>query len=73
MIPLCIAIFILTKPTSDTRSAQSIDDRVRPILESGSAIGSTKPVLLIIDEIDGATGGSGDNVRPSFSHFQVLG
>ncbi|KAH0830674.1 P-loop containing nucleoside triphosphate hydrolase protein [Lanmaoa asiatica] len=46
---------------SDTRSAQSIDDRVRPILESGSAIGSTKPVLLIIDEIDGATGGGGDN------------
>ncbi|KAF8559685.1 P-loop containing nucleoside triphosphate hydrolase protein [Imleria badia] len=45
---------------SDTRSAQSIEDRVRPILESGSAIGSTKPVLLIIDEIDGATGG-GDN------------
>lgn len=46
---------------SDTRSAQSIEDRVRPILESGSAVGSTKPVLLIIDEIDGATGG-GDNV-----------
>ncbi|KAI9571435.1 P-loop containing nucleoside triphosphate hydrolase protein [Boletus coccyginus] len=45
---------------SDTRSAQSIDDRVRPILESGSAVGSTKPVMLIIDEIDGATGG-GDN------------
>ncbi|KAN0077179.1 P-loop containing nucleoside triphosphate hydrolase protein [Tylopilus felleus] len=45
---------------SDTRSAQSIDDRIRPVLESGSAVGSTKPVLLIIDEIDGATGG-GDN------------
>ncbi|KAF8447842.1 P-loop containing nucleoside triphosphate hydrolase protein [Boletus edulis BED1] len=45
---------------SDTRSAQSVEDRVRPILESGSTIGSTKPVLLIVDEIDGATGG-GDN------------
>ncbi|KAF8556305.1 hypothetical protein OG21DRAFT_1409344, partial [Imleria badia] len=56
---------------SDTRSAQSVDDRVRPILESGSAVGSTKPVLLIIDEIDGATGG--DNVRRSFNHLQVSG
>ncbi|KIL00951.1 hypothetical protein PAXRUDRAFT_821161 [Paxillus rubicundulus Ve08.2h10] len=46
---------------SDARSAQVIDDRIRPTLESGSAIGSTKPVLLIIDEIDGATGGGGDN------------
>ncbi|KAF9227797.1 hypothetical protein BS17DRAFT_726296 [Gyrodon lividus] len=46
---------------SDARSAQVIDDRIRPALESGSAVGSTKPVLLIIDEIDGATGGSGDN------------
>ncbi|KIJ10510.1 hypothetical protein PAXINDRAFT_177467 [Paxillus involutus ATCC 200175] len=46
---------------SDARSAQVIDDRIRPALESGSAVGSTKPVLLIIDEIDGATGGGGDN------------
>ncbi|KAH7921370.1 P-loop containing nucleoside triphosphate hydrolase protein [Leucogyrophana mollusca] len=42
---------------SDARSAQVVDDRIRPALESGSAVGSTKPVLLIIDEIDGATGG----------------
>lgn len=46
---------------SDARSAQVIDDRIRPALESGSAVGSVKPMLLIIDEIDGATGG-GDNV-----------
>ncbi|KAF9246412.1 P-loop containing nucleoside triphosphate hydrolase protein [Melanogaster broomeanus] len=46
---------------SDARSAQVIDDRIRPALESGSAVGSTKPLLLIIDEIDGATGGGGDN------------
>lgn len=47
--------------SSDARSAQVVDDRIVPTLESGSAVGSTKPVLLIIDEIDGATGG-GDNV-----------
>lgn len=46
---------------SDARSAQVVDDRIRPALETGSAIGSSKPVLIIIDEIDGATGG-GDNV-----------
>ncbi|KAF7974845.1 hypothetical protein HWV62_11223 [Athelia sp. TMB] len=45
---------------SDARSAQVVDDRIRPALESGSAIGSSKPVLIVIDEIDGATGG-GDN------------
>lgn len=39
-----------------------VDDRIRPALESGSAIGKTKPVLLVIDEIDGATG-AGENVR----------
>ncbi|GLB34690.1 putative holliday junction DNA helicase ruvB N-terminus [Lyophyllum shimeji] len=45
---------------SDARSGSIVDDRIRPALESGSAVGSTKPVLLIIDEIDGATG-AGDN------------
>ncbi|CAK5277317.1 unnamed protein product [Mycena citricolor] len=45
---------------SDARSGSIVDDRIRPALESGSAVGSTKPVLLVIDEIDGATG-SGDN------------
>ena len=39
-----------------------VDDRIRPALESGAAIGSSKPVLVIVDEIDGATG-AGDNVR----------
>lgn len=48
-------------PHSDARSAQVIDERIRPALESGSAVGSVKPLLLIIDEIDGATG-CGDNV-----------
>lgn len=53
-------IFWLTRD-SDARSGSIVDDRIRPALESGSAVGSTKPVLLIIDEIDGATG-AGDNV-----------
>ena len=43
---------------SDARSAQAVDDRIRPALESGSTVGSSKPILVIIDEIDGATGGS---------------
>jgi chromosome transmission fidelity protein 18 len=38
-----------------------VDDRIRPALESGFAVGSAKPVLLVIDEIDGATG-TGENV-----------
>lgn len=48
---------------SDARSGAVVDDRIRPALESGAAIGSSKPVLVIIDEIDGATG-AGDTVRP---------
>ena len=39
-----------------------VDDRIRPTLESGAAIGSSKPVLVVVDEIDGATG-AGDSVR----------
>lgn len=39
-----------------------MDDRIRPVLESGAGIGSSKPVLVIVDEIDGATG-AGDSVR----------
>lgn len=38
-----------------------IDERIRPALESGSRIDSSKPTLVVIDEIDGATGG-GDSV-----------
>jgi chromosome transmission fidelity protein 18 len=44
---------------SDARSGQVVDERIRPALESGYAVGSSKPVLIVIDEIDGATG---DNV-----------
>ena len=51
-----------SRRASDARSGAVVDDRIRPALESGAAIGSSKPVLVIIDEIDGATG-AGDNVR----------
>ncbi|KAF9564421.1 hypothetical protein CPC08DRAFT_660610 [Agrocybe pediades] len=54
---------------SDARSGSIVDDRIKPALESGSAIGSTKPVLLVIDEIDGATG-AGDNAN-TFIHKLV--
>ncbi|KAI0672750.1 P-loop containing nucleoside triphosphate hydrolase protein [Trametes maxima] len=43
---------------SDARSADVVDERIRPALESGAKVGSTKPNLVVIDEIDGATGGS---------------
>ena len=43
---------------SDSRSAQIVDERIRPALESGSMVGSKKPTLMVIDEIDGATGGT---------------
>lgn len=58
--------FVQLGPYSDARSGSIVDDRIRPALESGAAVGSTKPVLLIIDEIDGATG-AGENVR-----FRIL-
>ncbi|KAI5124305.1 hypothetical protein M0805_008913 [Coniferiporia weirii] len=57
---------VLEINASDSRSGQIIDDRIRPVLESGSAVGSKKPVCVIIDEIDGATG-AGDN-SSSFVH-----
>ncbi|EKM54246.1 uncharacterized protein PHACADRAFT_210061 [Phanerochaete carnosa HHB-10118-sp] len=43
---------------SDARSAQIVDERIRPALESGATIGSSRPTLLVVDEIDGATGGT---------------
>jgi hypothetical protein len=53
----------LRKFPSDARSGQVVDERIRPALESGYAVGSSKPVLVVIDEIDGATG---DNVSSEF-------
>ncbi|KAG2020154.1 CHTF18 protein [Coprinopsis cinerea AmutBmut pab1-1] len=54
---------------SDARSGNVVDDRIRPTLEAGSTVGSTKPVLVVIDEIDGATG-AGDNSN-TFVHKLV--
>ncbi|KAJ8700036.1 Chromosome transmission fidelity protein 18 [Pleurotus ostreatus] len=54
---------------SDARSGQIVDDRIKPTLEAGATIGSKKPVLLIIDEIDGATG-AGDS-SATFIHKLV--
>lgn len=48
-----------------------VDDRIRPTLESGAAIGSSKPVLVVVDEIDGATG-AGDSVR-HVGHYAFYG
>ncbi|KAL0574691.1 Chromosome transmission fidelity protein 18 [Marasmius crinis-equi] len=54
---------------SDARSGQIVDDRIRPALEAGHGVRSSKPLLLVIDEIDGATG-AGDN-SGSFVHKLV--
>ncbi|KAF9265625.1 P-loop containing nucleoside triphosphate hydrolase protein [Marasmius fiardii PR-910] len=54
---------------SDARSGQIVDDRIRPTLEAGVGVKSSKPLLLVIDEIDGATG-AGDNAG-SFVHKLV--
>lgn len=59
---------MLTSISSDARSAQVVDERLRPALETGSAIGSARPILAVIDEIDGATGGT-DSVSRLFSFF----
>ncbi|KAG6820837.1 hypothetical protein H0H93_010664 [Arthromyces matolae] len=56
---------------SDARSGSIVDDRIRPALESGLAVGSSKPVLLIIDEIDGATG-AGENSNTFISKLVSL-
>lgn len=62
IIKLQPLVLRLTVIASDARSGNTIEDRIRPALEAGSAIGETRPVLVVIDEIDGATGGT-DNVR----------
>ncbi|KAJ4487676.1 P-loop containing nucleoside triphosphate hydrolase protein [Lentinula aciculospora] len=54
---------------SDARSGQIVDDRIRPTLETGYTVKSSKPVLVVIDEIDGATGAR-DN-SSSFIHKLV--
>lgn len=48
---------------SDDRSTSTVEDRVREALETKSLMGGSameKPTCLVLDEIDGATGGRGD-------------
>ena len=54
---------------SDARSGQVVDERIRPALETGYAVGSSKPVLVVIDEIDGATG---DNVSSEILMSEIF-
>ncbi|KAF9447866.1 P-loop containing nucleoside triphosphate hydrolase protein [Macrolepiota fuliginosa MF-IS2] len=54
---------------SDTRAGNVVDERIRPALESGASVNGTRPVLVVIDEIDGATG-AGENTN-SFIHNLV--
>lgn len=42
---------------SDARTAADVEQRVRVALESDSLRGAGRPTLVVIDEIDGATGG----------------
>lgn len=44
---------------SDARTAADVEQRVRVALESDSLRGGGRPTLVVIDEIDGATGGGG--------------
>jgi chromosome transmission fidelity protein 18 len=46
---------------SDDRSAKTVEDRVRDALESKSLKQQTdRPTCLVLDEVDGATGGRGE-------------
>jgi chromosome transmission fidelity protein 18 len=47
--------------SSDDRNATTVTSRIQNALDSGSKFASKKPTLIVIDEIDGATGG-GDQV-----------
>ena len=69
--PVKSRIYRLLHLRSDARSGSVVDDRIRPALESGFAVGSEKPVLLVIDEIDGATG-TGENVSAAYTSFTTI-
>lgn len=46
---------------SDDRNAATVTTRIQNALDAGAGITSDRPTCVIIDEIDGATGG-GDHV-----------
>jgi chromosome transmission fidelity protein 18 len=51
---------------SDDRSAATVSTRIKNAIEAGSGLASEgKPTCVIIDEIDGASGG-GDTVRNDY-------
>ena len=53
---------------SDDRSAATVSTRIKNAIEAGSGLGSEgKPTCVIIDEIDGASGGGDTVSRPMCS------
>lgn len=53
---------------SDDRSAATVSTRIKNAIEAGSGLGSEgKPTCVIIDEIDGASGGGDTVSRPMLS------
>ena len=50
---------------SDDRSATTVSTRIKNAIDAGTGLGSEgRPTCVVIDEIDGASGG-GDTVRVS--------
>ncbi|KAG8885565.1 hypothetical protein FRB97_000473 [Tulasnella sp. 331] len=47
---------VLEINASDARTGNIIDERIKPALETGQGLGRKKPVLVVVDEVDGATG-----------------
>ncbi|KAI0705933.1 P-loop containing nucleoside triphosphate hydrolase protein [Cytidiella melzeri] len=62
---------VLEINASDARTASVVDELIRPALESGSKINSKRPTLIVVDEIDGATG-SGENSNGFISRLIQL-
>ncbi|WFD47410.1 Chromosome transmission fidelity protein 18 [Malassezia furfur] len=57
---------------SDARTAGDVEQRVRVALESDSLRGGGRPTLVVIDEIDGATGGSGGDALGTAGFVRAL-
>lgn len=56
---------------SDARSAGAVEDVIKMALESGS-LKDPRPTLVVIDEIDGATGGGGGASGESHGFIRAL-
>lgn len=57
---------------SDARTAADVEQRVRVALESDSLRGGGRPTLVVIDEIDGATGGGGGDALGTAGFVRAL-